>query len=82
MSFTDKAEDRVFYGDAGCGKTHLATAIVHQACTRGIPARFTTASNLVTGLRKAKREGRLNRESAALRKTTHHRHQRPGLSAD
>lgn len=68
LSFADNAEDLVLYGDVGCGKTHLATAIIHQACTRGIPARFTTAAGLVTTLRKAKREGHLEQQLATLKK--------------
>ncbi|WIM73499.1 ATP-binding protein [Corynebacterium suedekumii] len=31
----------VFYGDVGTGKTHLACALVAQACQAGIPARFS-----------------------------------------
>lgn len=68
LSFIHNAEDLVLYGDVGCGKTHLATAIIHAACNQGIPARFTTAATLVTNLRKAAHENRLEKELATLRK--------------
>lgn len=66
LDFLTRAEDLICYGDVGCGKTHLATALTHTACQNGIKARFTTAADLVMTLRKAKNEGRLDRELAQL----------------
>lgn len=65
LDFLNRQEDLICYGDVGCGKTHLATALVRQACQRGIKARFTTAHDLVMTLRKAKNEGRLDKELQA-----------------
>lgn len=68
LAFADAAEDLVFYGDVGTGKTHLAAALVAAACQNGIPARFFTATALVEHLRHAKTDGKLEKELAALAK--------------
>ncbi len=68
LEFITQAEDLVLYGDVGTGKTHLATALVAAACREGIPARFVTTSSLVMQLRRAKDEGRLDRELVSLAK--------------
>lgn len=68
LDFLDTNEDLICYGDVGCGKTHLAQALVRQACLNGIKARFTTAANLIMTLRKAKNEGRLDKELATHQK--------------
>lgn len=68
LEFITRTENLVLYGDVGTGKTHLASALVAAACHHGIPARFTTTSTLVMQLRRAKDEGRLDRELASLAK--------------
>lgn len=68
LDFLDTNEDLICYGDVGCGKTHLAGALVRQACLSGIKARFTTAAALIMALRKAKNEGRLDKELATHQK--------------
>ena len=68
LEFIDRAEDLVLYGDVGTGKTHLASALVAAACHEGIPARFFTTSSLVMQLRRAKDEGRLDRELVNIAK--------------
>lgn len=68
LAFIDTAEDLVCYGDVGTGKTHLAAALVAAACQKGLPARFFTATTLVEHLRKAKHDGKLEKELAALAK--------------
>ena len=68
LEFINRAEDLVLYGDVGTGKTHLASALVAAACRQGIPARFFTTSSLVMQLRRAKDEGRLDRELASIAK--------------
>jgi len=68
LEFIDRAEDLICYGDVGTGKTHLAAALVAETCQIGRPARFFTASALVDHLRRAKNDGRLERELAALAK--------------
>lgn len=66
LEFVDRAEDLVFYGDVGCGKTHLAIAIGMLACQRMIPVRFFTSSSLVMRLRKAKDDNRLDAELKSI----------------
>jgi hypothetical protein len=56
------------HGDVGTGKTHLARALIAAACREGIPARFYATSSLVMQLRRAKDEGRLDRELANIAK--------------
>lgn len=68
LDFLDGGGDLVFYGDVGTGKTHLACALVAQACRTGIPARFFTTAGLVSHLRRAKEAGRLDKELAGIGK--------------
>jgi len=68
LEFINRAQDLVLYGDVGTGKTHMASALVAAACRKGIPARFFTTSALVMMLRRAKDEGRLDKELASLAK--------------
>lgn len=48
-------------GNAGTGKTHLATALGLAACRQGKRARFFTAAGLVTQLEEAQQQHRLDR---------------------
>ena len=66
LSFLERREDLVLMGDVGTGKTHMASALCALACERRLEARFFTASSLVARLRRARDEGRLDRESAQL----------------
>lgn len=59
LGFIDAAEDLVFYGNVGCGKTHLTIAIGHAAAQAGIPTRFHTAASLINQLRTSRDTGRL-----------------------
>lgn len=61
-------EDLVLMGDVGTGKTHMASALCALACERRLEARFFTASSLVMRLRRARDEGRLDREAAIIGK--------------
>lgn len=51
----------LFLGEAGTGKTHLATALGVAACRRGKRVRFTTAAQLVNELVEARDRSDLNR---------------------
>lgn len=66
LSFLDDREDLVPVGDVGTGKTHMAEALCALACQRARPARFLAASSLVMRLRRARDDGRLDRELAQL----------------
>ena len=59
--FVGRAEDLVFHGPTGRGKTHVATALGIEATRRGMPVRFFQTATLVLRLGKAKREGALDR---------------------
>ena len=55
----ERAENVVFLGPSGVGKTHLAIALGYLATQRGWKVRFTTAADLVLLLETAQRQGRL-----------------------
>ena len=61
LDFVGRAEDLVFHGPTGRGKTHMATALGIEATRRGIAVRFFQTATLVLQLGKAKREGTLDR---------------------
>jgi DNA replication protein DnaC len=48
-----RAENVIFIGDSGTGKTHLATALGIAACYQGRRVRYATAAGLVTELQEA-----------------------------
>ena len=66
LSFLERREDLALMGDVGTGKTHMASALCQLACDRRLEARFFTASSLVMRLRRARDEGRLDREAAQI----------------
>lgn len=65
-SFLERREGLVLMGDVGTGKTHMAGALCQLACDRRLEARFFTASTLVMRLRRAREEGRLDREMSQV----------------
>ena len=66
LAFVEAREDLVLMGDVGTGKTHMSCALAAMCCARGWEARFFTASSLVLRLRRARDEGRLDRELAQI----------------
>ena len=66
--FVEKAENLLFLGSSGTGKTHLATAIAIEACKRKKSVRFFTVSGLVETLLEARSERMLGRLRAKLKK--------------
>lgn len=66
LSFLDRREDLALMGDVGTGKTHMASALCRLACDRRMEARSFTASSLVARLRRARDEGRLDREASQI----------------
>jgi DNA replication protein DnaC len=61
LTFLDKKQNLILYGNVGTGKTHLATALGVSACQKGKRVRFFRTSALVNELLDAKKGGRLNR---------------------
>ena len=58
LSFTDTAQNAVFIGGPGTGKTHLATAIaVSGIALQGKRVRFYSTVDQVNLLERAKRDG-------------------------
>jgi DNA replication protein DnaC len=55
----ERAENVVFLGPSGVGKTHLAIALGYLATQRGWKVRFTSTADLVMTLETAQRQGRL-----------------------
>jgi DNA replication protein DnaC len=56
-----RAEPVIFIGDAGTGKTHLATGLCVAACRQNRRARFVTAAGLVNELVEAQQQHCLSR---------------------
>jgi DNA replication protein DnaC len=50
LEFIAAGEAVIIYGPVGVGKTHVATALAHQACRRGHHVAFTTCSRLLAEL--------------------------------
>jgi DNA replication protein DnaC len=56
-----KKENVLLVGNAGTGKTHLATALGFAACSQGKRVRFYTTTGLVTQLLEAREERTVQR---------------------
>jgi DNA replication protein DnaC len=67
LSFTDTAQNAVFIGGPGTGKTHLATAVaVAGIAAMGKRVRFYSTVDLVNLLEREKREGKAGRIALSL----------------
>jgi DNA replication protein DnaC len=62
--YIGKTEPVLFLGDAGTGKTHLATALGVAACRQRKRVRFTTAAEMVNELVEARHNNELSRVTA------------------
>ena len=63
-------ENILLIGNPGTGKTHIATALGHAACSQGKRVRFFTVTGLVTHMLEAREERQLERFLVRLEK--HH----------
>lgn len=71
LSFVDAAEDLVFFGKTGRGKSHASIGpgmAAVAAVAAGTPVRFHQTARLVLALGKAKRDGTLDRVLADVAK--------------
>ena len=59
--YLSRSEPIIFLGDAGTGKTHMASGLAVEACRQRKRVRFTTAAELVNELIEAKNQSELNR---------------------
>ncbi len=53
MDFVENHENVIIVGPPGVGKTHIAMAIGHKACSKGIRIQFTTAIDAINQLNAA-----------------------------
>ncbi len=58
LAVIERAENVVFLGPSGVGKTHLAIALGYLATQKGYKTRFFSAADLVLMLEAAQRQGR------------------------
>ena len=61
LEFIKTVTNVVFIGNVGLGKSHLAQALVVQACERQINALFTPASTIINDLADARQNGAFTR---------------------
>ncbi len=66
--YLEKQENILLVGPSGTGKTHLATALGVSACAQGKRVRFWRVTELITLLREADDERRLQRLRSHLAK--------------
>ena len=59
--YIERRENVIALGNSGTGKTHIATGLGVEACQKGLPVLFSTASALVNELMEARDERRLLR---------------------
>jgi DNA replication protein DnaC len=62
--YIERAEPVIFLGEAGTGKTHLATGLCVAACQQRRRVRFTTAAGLVNEMVEARQQNQLSRAMA------------------
>lgn len=60
LGFVQEAQDFVFHGQTGRGKTHLAIALGIACVENGMGVRFYTAAELVLALERVKARGELD----------------------
>jgi len=61
MAFVYRAENVIFLGPPGVGKTHLAVGLAIEVLSQGMSVYFTSLSRLVEDLKKANKENRLEK---------------------
>ena len=67
-AYIDARENVILAGNPGTGKTHVATALGIEACSRGKKVRFCRVTELITTLMEAREERLLSRLKSQLGK--------------
>jgi len=68
-SFIEKKENILITGSTGIGKSYIASAIGHQACTLGYKVIYANASKLFSRLKMTKADGTFIKELARIEKS-------------
>ena len=66
LRFIEENRPVVFFGQPGCGKTHLAVALASKAVEAGYRGYFSTADAMVRVLLQARREGNFSTKLRAF----------------
>lgn len=67
-SFIDKHENILITGSTGIGKSYIASAIGHQACSLGYKVNYHSTAKLFARLKMAKADGSYSKEITKLEK--------------
>lgn len=65
-TYIKKHENILITGSTGIGKSHLATALGHQACTNGYKVYYANMAKLFSKLKMGKADGTYSREIARI----------------
>ena len=68
LGWVERAQDYVFHGQTGRGKTHLAVALGMRCVERGLMARYLPCAQLVLQLQRARDSGALDAMYADIAK--------------
>ena len=67
-TFIEKKQNIIITGSTGVGKSYLASALGHQACTNGYKVIYANTAKLIAKLKMAKADGSYVRELARIEK--------------
>jgi DNA replication protein DnaC len=68
LNWIDRKENVILIGPSGLGKTHLLLALGHKACLEGHSTYYTTCTDLMDNLRKARDINTLKRKLTWFKK--------------